>query len=637
MERLRKISCCQKVVKMRRYEQAISKLEDLMQGEYESPTAYGKRAWRLFLQIADEDSDESWVVENFIAGIDRCEFRLKLQAEYGNKAMSLDAAIRRLEVLECKKAKVANRDSDSDRGGYCKRGLVPVERGLSYYRAWRKAVDLVQKEGESGAEYYMRARDILPCLDPEDECWLVNAFLNGLINDSFQRALDKARRANKSMTLLQAYEQLEIMAAPVTGSNIDFNCSAGFRRVIAVEDVPGHILVDPVAFRKFLVINNLQPIYQGSGHYSEESIQILHHEFSQLTEEETTDVAPLMKASAKIALLQQKVSWGSHYEFPQAAANPAISPTQDNNEAAAIEPVPMSPEAFPSDDNLSPDFVPNAAVKPVAIENGTSGDSVREFVLKPEVWGIVGGCMKSYQNMTGEKKVDKWREKDGGQNEGEKEKDVSTMDLGMEMNSFTQGLVDSGWKVDIGMVAGKPDGEWRTALSISGERESWTEEKHETTEKPENSNRPRSAGAIQNPSVLPIRTASEWEPGPEELDDTTPATKANTLNGRQWFGCWKYYGHCKRALWKIGGALIGGSDGNRVWDPGGGRAESLSTAGRWRKSVKASGMGCDGGERVGRACREASIWVLRCLWSHGDVVASCRGRRCLFVWACGEK
>ena len=239
---------------------------------------------------------------------------------------------------------------------------------------------------------------------------------------------------------------------------------------------------------------------------------------------------------------------------------------------------------------------------------------------------------------------------------------VSTMDLGMEMNSFTQGLIDSGWKLDIGMVAGKPAGEWKTALSILGERESWTEEKHETTEKPENSNRPRSAGAVQNPSVLPIRTASEWEPGPEELDGTTPATKvgrdpvtkpplepiglassenkirqANTLNGRQWFGCWKYYGHCKRALWKIGGALIGGSDGNRVWDPGGGRAESLSTAGRWRKSVKASGMGCDGGERVGRACREASIWVLRCLWSHGDVVASCRGRRCLFVWACGEK
>ena len=38
-------------------------------------------------------------------------------------------------------------------------------------------------------------------------------------------------------------------------------------------------------------------------------------------------------------------------------------------------------------------------------------------------------------------------------------------------------------------------------------------------------------------------------------------------------------------------------------------------------------------ERVGRACREASILVLRCLWSHGGVVASCRGRRCLFVWA----
>ena len=53
---------------MGRSKQALAKLEVLMQGENESPMAYGERACRLFLLVDEED--EHWVVENFIEGID---------------------------------------------------------------------------------------------------------------------------------------------------------------------------------------------------------------------------------------------------------------------------------------------------------------------------------------------------------------------------------------------------------------------------------------------------------------------------------------------------------------------------------------------------------------------------------------
>ena len=202
---------------MERSEQALAKLEVLMQGEYESPMAYGERACRLSLLVVEED--EHWVVENFIEGIDRYEFRRKLQAEHhGSKGMSLDAAIGRLKVLY----KIAEcRDYGSD--ARCERGLVLVERSLRYNRAWRKAVDLVQKERESVAEYFGRTHDILPCFDPEDECWLVDVFINGLNDESIQEALRTARKGNKSMTLLQAYEQLEICASSGDNSDIASN------------------------------------------------------------------------------------------------------------------------------------------------------------------------------------------------------------------------------------------------------------------------------------------------------------------------------------------------------------------------------------------------------------------------------
>ena len=72
---------------------------------------------------------------------------------------------------------------------------------------------------------------------------------------------------------------------------------------------------------------------------------------------------------------------------------------------------------------------------------------------------------------------------------------------------------------------------------------------------------------------------------------------------------------------KTGRALRGEIRGRKAWDPVGGRAESLILTGRCgKRRGKQGSRECAGGERVGRACREASISVLRCLWSHRAVM-----------------
>ena len=52
------------------------KLNALAWGRYESPTTYGKRVWKLFLQVDEEE--ESWVVRKLINGIRDEEFWLRL-------------------------------------------------------------------------------------------------------------------------------------------------------------------------------------------------------------------------------------------------------------------------------------------------------------------------------------------------------------------------------------------------------------------------------------------------------------------------------------------------------------------------------------------------------------------------------
>ena len=54
------------------------------------------------------------------------------------------------------------------------------------------------------------------------------------------------------------------------------------------------------------------------------------------------------------------------------------------------------------------------------------------------------------------------------------------------------------------------------------------------------------------------------------------------LDGRQWSMRWKGLGSWDRVLEGIGRCVSSGVGGKRIWDPGGARAESLSTAGRRR-------------------------------------------------------
>ena len=96
--------------------------------------------------------------------------------------------------------------------------------------------------------------------------------------------------------------------------------------------------------------------------------------------------------------------------------------------------------------------------------------------------------------------------KGDGQNEVDEGKGVSTMNLGAKMDCCTQDLVGSGWKQDVLEAAER-------------ERKAEVGDNSGTTEKPGNGDRPCSSDeftsdAIQNPSIQPIRTASEWDPGP---------------------------------------------------------------------------------------------------------------------------
>ena len=83
---------------MDRYDRAMLKLDALAQGRYESPTTYGKRVWKVFLQV--DENEESWVVRKFINGIRDEEFWRILRAERNrNKTMGLGIAMKRLKAL----------------------------------------------------------------------------------------------------------------------------------------------------------------------------------------------------------------------------------------------------------------------------------------------------------------------------------------------------------------------------------------------------------------------------------------------------------------------------------------------------------------------------------------------------------
>ena len=142
------------------------------------------------------------------------------------------------------------------------------------------------------------------------------------------------------------------------------------------------------------------------------------------------------------------------------------------------------------------------ANKPLAVnaQSGACEVALRAVDYNLGVSGNAGEHKKFYQNATGEKEVEKWREKDTIRKSVEKDKDASMMVSGMERRNYLQDLA--------GM-----------AMNEGVEQEVDTVNREGTADERESSGGPHCSedltiDAIQNPSVLSIRTASEWDPGP---------------------------------------------------------------------------------------------------------------------------
>ena len=584
---------------MDRYDRAMLKLDALAQGRYESPTTYGKRVWRLFLQV-DED-EESWVVRKFINGIRDEEFWRILRVERNrNKTMGLGIAMKRLKALY-KLAEETDYDPDS--------------------------------ESEDESE---------PCAEESDN------------NTEFEED-----------------------DVPIS--------------YFIVRTIPYHILSDPVAFNQFLKSSNSIPSFDRMGPFSRKAIEALQaahgRQSSAASQEKLNQVA---EESAKVIargicmITADSTSRQSERITEMDMCSQSKKTAIPRNEL----PPPDLWVELPFHRDLTADASSVAAIEPIAInaQSGLSSETLEAADCELDMLRFADEGMNWYQNTTGEKKVEKWREKGYGENELEKDEDGSMMVPGME-EDFTWDLVG-------------------IAVTEGAEQEVDRVNRERTADERESSGGPHCSedltiDAIRNPSIQPIRTASEWDPGPgapveaipvidkykdghlltssdihgiagntvphepvnpaaeylwppdfrgpdptsaaysNYLDsdpDTQTATNSehngskrslgnllyvssglrraaepHQLRGQriqesgdlkgnccvelwilgdglgvflyngQWFRYEKYFGHCKRALKEIGGGLIGGFGGNRIWDPGGGRAESLFMAGRCGK------------------------------------------------------
>jgi hypothetical protein len=164
-------------------------------------------------------------------------------------------------------------------------------------------------------------------------------------------------------------------------------------------------------------------------------------------------------------------------------------------------------------------------------KGGASSDTMGMSDQELKVRSTADESINAYRNSTGEKEVEKWREKGCVWKQVDKEKGVSTMDLRMKTEGFGQDLADSGWRQAVVEAAGDMDKERPIALTTSGERgRNVEQENHGATEEQDNSCKPHNSSdvtsrAIRSPGVQQMRTASEWDPGPGELKDAIPATK----------------------------------------------------------------------------------------------------------------
>ena len=253
-----------------------------------------------------------------------------------------------------------------------------------------------------------------------------------------------------------------------------------------------------------------------------------------------------------------------------------------------------------------------------------------------------------YRNATGEKEVEKWKEKDNVWKAVEQDRDASMMALGMEKKGFAHDLVVMAVKAGTKQDVDWADGERSQAVPGSGELAGNARDDNRRTAddlgsryRPHSSNH-STTGAIQNPGFRPIRTVSQWDPGPEELDDAIPATKAGrdpvtTLSpeamdpatkvnqdhwadspgGGQRSSNWKHFRTWGKSHRRISGILMAEIGGRKIWDPGGKEVKFNSVVQSWRigrMDSEAEARAASRGQRAQarRACREASMGVLRC-------------------------
>ena len=431
----------QKVVKMDRYDRAMLKLDALTQGRYESPTTYGKRVWKLLLQV-DED-EESWVVRKFIDGIRDEELWRILRAERNsNKAMGLGVVMRRLKAL-------------------------------------------YKLRNESGYD---------PGPDSEEE-----------YDES-----DSDSEFAKS------------------GSNLTF---------IVVNTMPHHLLSNPVAFNQFLKRKNFRPSFDWSGPFSRKSIQALHaahgKQSSAASQEKHNQVAeesPKVIAKSICMITADSTSQQSERITDTEICSQSKETPIPRNEL----PPPDLWVELPFHRDLTADASSVAAIEPMAVnaQSGLSSETLEAADCELDVLTFADEGMDWYQNTTGEKKVEKWREKDEVMNELAMQRDASMMVLGLEIESFTQDLIGTLMKKAMEQRANMVTLDQERSMASSGHvgqvaniggDNCGTTVELASTDRLRRSDESTS-NELGNPSIRPIRTASEWDPGPENLEEAIPAT-----------------------------------------------------------------------------------------------------------------
>ena len=421
-----------------------------------------------------------------------------------------------------------------------------------YDRAMLKLDALTQGKFESPTTYGKWVWKLFLQVDEDDESWVVRKFINGIADEEFWRILRAERNHNRSMTLDAATKRLKALYEIAKETDYDpdpdsedeydeSDCDSQFTEFgspfayIVVNTMPHHILSDPAAFKEFLARKNFRPSFDWSGPFSRQSIQALQAEHgrrspaaSDRKHNEAAEESPMVIAESVCMSKPDNTSGQSERMMEMDTCSQSKQTAVPRNEL----PPPDLWSELPFLDDATVDPTSGiAAIGPMAdnAQSELSSETLEAADCELEILSFVDESMEWYQNSTGEKEVEKWREKDCFLRDGNEEKAVSTIDLGAKMNRCARDLIDSGLNPDAVGAAGMQDEERLSGLATSGELGPCAERiNHGTTEEPESSGGSHSSDdiamdAIQNPSTLPIRTASEWDPGPGASMSLMPA------------------------------------------------------------------------------------------------------------------